>query len=84
MSSALHLFSLLIPFFLPVSSPTVLDFPKRPPWNYQMTKEQLLAREEKCFRDYLEGIYSTYQPSQLSYFEHNLEVRGCRAQSVPK
>ncbi|XP_006275314.1 guanine nucleotide-binding protein-like 1 [Alligator mississippiensis] len=55
-------------------SGSVLDFPKRPPWNYQMTKEQLLAREEKCFRDYLEGIYSTYQPSQLSYFEHNLET----------
>ncbi|XP_074872282.1 guanine nucleotide-binding protein-like 1 isoform X2 [Carettochelys insculpta] len=39
-----------------------------------MSKEQLLAREEKCFREYLEGIYSTYQPSQLSYFEHNLET----------
>lgn len=52
----------------------VLDFPKRPPWNYQMTKEQLLVREEKCFREYLENIYSAFQPSQLSYFEHNLEV----------
>uniref|UniRef100_A0A8D0HG25 Guanine nucleotide-binding protein-like 1 n=1 Tax=Sphenodon punctatus TaxID=8508 RepID=A0A8D0HG25_SPHPU len=55
-------------------SGSVLDFPKRPPWNYQMSKEQLLAREEKCFRDYLESIYSTYQSSQLSYFEHNLET----------
>uniref|UniRef100_A0A8C0G0A9 Guanine nucleotide-binding protein-like 1 n=1 Tax=Chelonoidis abingdonii TaxID=106734 RepID=A0A8C0G0A9_CHEAB len=55
-------------------SGSVLDFPKRPPWSYQMSKEQLLVREEKCFRDYLEGIYSTYQPSQLSYFEHNLET----------
>ncbi|EMP27863.1 Guanine nucleotide-binding protein-like 1 [Chelonia mydas] len=55
-------------------SGSVLDFPKRPPWSYQMSKEQLLLREEKCFRDYLEGIYSTYQPSQLSYFEHNLET----------
>ncbi|XP_003217991.1 guanine nucleotide-binding protein-like 1 [Anolis carolinensis] len=53
---------------------SVLDFPKRPPWSYQMTKEQLLAREEKCFRDYLENIYTTFQPSQLSYFEHNLET----------
>ncbi|XP_075769564.1 guanine nucleotide-binding protein-like 1 [Pelodiscus sinensis] len=55
-------------------SGSVLDFPKRPPWSYQMSKEQVLAREEKCFRDYLEGIYSTYQPCQLSYFEHNLET----------
>ncbi|XP_042303277.1 guanine nucleotide-binding protein-like 1 isoform X2 [Sceloporus undulatus] len=53
---------------------SVLDFPKRPPWSYQMTKEQLLAREEKCFREYLENIYATFQPSQLSYFEHNLET----------
>ncbi|XP_066470746.1 guanine nucleotide-binding protein-like 1 isoform X1 [Tiliqua scincoides] len=52
----------------------VLDFPKRPPWNYQMTKDQLFAREEKCFREYLENIYSAFQPSQLSYFEHNLET----------
>ncbi|XP_020667970.1 guanine nucleotide-binding protein-like 1 isoform X1 [Pogona vitticeps] len=53
---------------------SVLDFPKRPPWSYEMTKDQLLAREEKCFREYLENIYSTFQPSQLSYFEHNLET----------
>uniref|UniRef100_A0A8C6X0T0 Guanine nucleotide-binding protein-like 1 n=1 Tax=Naja naja TaxID=35670 RepID=A0A8C6X0T0_NAJNA len=53
---------------------SVLDFPKRPPWNYQMSKDQLLAREEKCFREYLENIYSTFQPNQLSYFEHNLET----------
>ncbi|XP_044278412.1 guanine nucleotide-binding protein-like 1 isoform X2 [Varanus komodoensis] len=53
---------------------SALDFPKRPPWNYQMTKEQVLAQEEKCFREYLENIYSTFQPSQLSYFEHNLET----------
>ncbi|XP_053147828.1 guanine nucleotide-binding protein-like 1 isoform X3 [Hemicordylus capensis] len=53
---------------------SVLDFPRRPPWNYQMTKEQLLVREEKCFREYLENIYSTFQPKQLSYFEHNLET----------
>lgn len=53
---------------------SVLDFPKRPPWNYQMTKDQLLAREEKCFREYLENIYSAFQSNQLSYFEHNLET----------
>ncbi|XP_069098059.1 guanine nucleotide-binding protein-like 1 [Pleurodeles waltl] len=53
---------------------SVLDFPKRPPWNYQMAKELLLAREEKSFLGYLENIYSTFNPTQLSYFEHNLET----------
>ncbi|XP_051899706.1 LOW QUALITY PROTEIN: guanine nucleotide-binding protein-like 1 [Pristis pectinata] len=53
---------------------SVLDFPKRSPWNYTMTKEQLLVQEEKAFRDYLEKIYSTFDPTKLSYFEHNLET----------
>ncbi|XP_069491448.1 guanine nucleotide-binding protein-like 1 [Ambystoma mexicanum] len=53
---------------------SVLDFPKRPPWNYQMAKELLLAREEKSFLSYLENIYSTFNPTQLSYFDHNLET----------
>ncbi|XP_062904203.1 guanine nucleotide-binding protein-like 1 [Mobula hypostoma] len=53
---------------------SVLDFPKRSPWNYSMTKEQLLVQEEKAFREYLEKIYSTFDPAKLSYFEHNLET----------
>ncbi|XP_041068536.1 guanine nucleotide-binding protein-like 1 [Carcharodon carcharias] len=53
---------------------SVLDFPKRSPWNYTMTKEQLLVQEEKAFREYLEKIYSTFDPVKLSYFEHNLET----------
>ncbi len=53
---------------------SVLDIPCRPPWNYAMSKAQLQELEEKHFHDYLTGIYAKYQPSQLSYFEHNLEV----------
>ncbi|KAK6469967.1 guanine nucleotide-binding protein-like 1 [Huso huso] len=53
---------------------TVLDFPKRPPWDYTMSKEKLLQIEEKSFREYLEQVYSQYKPTQLSYFEHNLET----------
>lgn len=53
---------------------SVLDFPKRSPWNYTMSKEQLLVQEEKAFREYLEKIYSTFDPAALSYFEHNLET----------
>ena len=29
---------------------TVLDMPKRPFWDYQMSTEKVLAREEKYFR----------------------------------
>ena len=29
---------------------TVLDMPKRPSWDYQMSAEKVLAREEKYFR----------------------------------
>ena len=54
---------------------TVLDIPKRPPWSYSMTKEQVESQEEAMFEDYLQKIYSQYNPNRLSYFEHNLEVR---------
>ena len=53
---------------------TVLDIPKRPPWSYSMTKEQVEAQEEAMFEEYLKKIYSQHKPERLSYFEHNLEV----------
>ncbi|XP_051776366.1 guanine nucleotide-binding protein-like 1 isoform X2 [Erpetoichthys calabaricus] len=53
---------------------SVLDFPKRPVWDYHMSKEQVLEREEKSFQEYLNRIYCQYEPTQLSYFEHNLET----------
>ncbi|XP_043533808.1 guanine nucleotide-binding protein-like 1 [Chiloscyllium plagiosum] len=53
---------------------SVLDFPKRSPWSYTMSKEQLLVQEEKAFREYLDKIYRTFDPMKLSYFEHNLET----------
>ncbi len=54
---------------------SALDMPQRPPWSYSMSKAQLQEVEEKHLQDYLKKIYSNYRPSQLSYFEHNLEVR---------
>ena len=54
---------------------TVLDIPKRPPWSYSMTKEQVERQEEAMFEEYLQKIYSQHKPEKLSYFEHNLEVR---------
>ena len=40
---------------------TVLDIPKRPPWSYSMTKEQVKAQEEAMFKEYLK-IYSQHKP----------------------
>ena len=40
---------------------TVLDIPKRPPWSYSMTKEQVEAQEEAMFEEYLK-IYSQHKP----------------------
>ncbi|CAI9621559.1 unnamed protein product [Staurois parvus] len=53
---------------------SVLDFPKRPAWNYDMSKEAVQLQEEKSFRDYLQKIYESHNPRDLSYFEHNLET----------
>ncbi|KAI7880137.1 P-loop containing nucleoside triphosphate hydrolase protein [Lichtheimia hyalospora FSU 10163] len=56
--------------------PDTMDFPKRPPWNYNMSKEQLEKRENEYFQEWVQGIYDRYegQQSSLSWFERNLEV----------
>ncbi|XP_072286041.1 guanine nucleotide-binding protein-like 1 [Pyxicephalus adspersus] len=53
---------------------SVLDFPKRPRWNYDMSKEAVQSQEEKAFRNYLQKIYEMHNPRDLSYFDHNLET----------
>ncbi|XP_019948555.1 guanine nucleotide-binding protein-like 1 [Paralichthys olivaceus] len=51
-----------------------LGFPRRPPWNYEMTRESLLRKEEKSFREYLDDLHSSKPLGSLSHFEHNLET----------
>ncbi|KAK5621160.1 hypothetical protein CRENBAI_012607 [Crenichthys baileyi] len=51
-----------------------LCFPRRPSWTYEMTRESLLRKEEKSYRDYLEDLHSRNPPGSLSHFEHNLET----------
>lgn len=53
---------------------SVLDIPKRPPWDYSMSKQQLEAREEKYFQKYVAGIMEEHTAKELSYFEMNLET----------
>ncbi|XP_061770820.1 guanine nucleotide-binding protein-like 1 [Nerophis ophidion] len=51
-----------------------LGFPRRPPWNYKMSREDLLRKEEKSYRQYLDELNSRNPPGSLSHFEHNLET----------
>ncbi|KAI8092240.1 uncharacterized protein B0P05DRAFT_525405 [Gilbertella persicaria] len=52
-----------------------IEFPKRPTWNYDMTKEQVEEQETNSFNEWIESIEETYgQNQQLSWFERNLEV----------
>ncbi|XP_066437651.1 guanine nucleotide-binding protein-like 1 [Eleutherodactylus coqui] len=53
---------------------SVLDFPKRPAWSYEMSKEAVLSQEERAFKEYLQKIYEKHSPQELSYFDHNLET----------
>ncbi|CAG8502968.1 3044_t:CDS:10 [Ambispora gerdemannii] len=53
---------------------TIIEFPKRPPWNHQMSKEELIANEKKYFQRWLKDIYDRWGKEELSFFEHNLEV----------
>lgn len=51
--------------------PPEINMPKRPPWNFNMSKEQLELREQKYFTEYLKNIEKL---SSISYFELNLET----------
>ncbi|XP_076179653.1 nucleostemin 4 isoform X2 [Ptiloglossa arizonensis] len=51
--------------------PPEIDMPKRPSWDYNMSKEQLELREQKYFTEYLKGMRNL---STISYFELNLET----------
>ncbi|KAL7715619.1 Guanine nucleotide-binding protein-like 1 (Trinotate prediction) [Entamoeba marina] len=50
-----------------------LDIITRPPWNYDMTSEELNRNEKKVFTKWITNIIDTYQGS-INYFESNLET----------
>ncbi|KAF9938979.1 Guanine nucleotide-binding-like protein 1 [Modicella reniformis] len=54
--------------------PEVIGFPKRPKWDYSMSREQLEKNETQMFEEWMDSIYNRYPTEGLSYFEHNLEV----------
>lgn len=53
---------------------TDLDFPKRPKWSYDLSKEALEARENKYFTEYVKSIEEKFSKKELSFFELNLET----------
>lgn len=52
------------------------DFPKRPEWTFEMSKEKLDYNENKSFRDFMQAIEKRHHEDkrQLSYCELNLET----------
>ncbi|XP_056637877.1 guanine nucleotide-binding protein-like 1 [Diorhabda sublineata] len=52
----------------------VLDFPKRPPWDYSLEKTQLEAQEQRYFTEYVKGIQEKFDWKELSLFELNIET----------
>lgn len=52
------------------------DFPIRPPWNFQMKKETLLANEERYFFKYITALEKSHfdDMKSLSYCELNIET----------
>ncbi|CAB3238224.1 unnamed protein product [Arctia plantaginis] len=54
--------------------PAGVSFPKRPPWDFNMTPAQLDAQEQRYFKNYVDQLQSTLHWKNMSYFELNLET----------
>ncbi|KAK3815482.1 MAG: hypothetical protein J3Q66DRAFT_344864 [Benniella sp.] len=54
--------------------PKVIGFPKRPKWDYSMSRQEVEKNETRMFEEWMDSIYEHYPTEELSYFEHNLEV----------
>ncbi|KAI8973520.1 P-loop containing nucleoside triphosphate hydrolase protein [Mycotypha africana] len=52
-----------------------LEFPKRPIWNYTMSKEEVEQHEQEAFDHWMQSMEERYgESNQLSWYERNLEV----------
>ncbi|KAJ1674715.1 hypothetical protein EV182_002716 [Spiromyces aspiralis] len=51
-----------------------IDIPTRPPWTFDMTKEQVEHREREYFERWLRKIDELKAADKISLFEKNLEV----------
>lgn len=51
-----------------------IEFPKRPVWDYDMSKEEVERQETESFEHWVNAVEENYGEDQLSWFERNLEV----------
>ncbi|GLV45889.1 Phosphofructokinase [Carabus blaptoides fortunei] len=51
-----------------------VDFPKRPDWSYNMNRQELEAREQRYFTEYINNMEKKIEWKNMSYFELNLET----------
>ncbi|XP_053622721.1 guanine nucleotide-binding protein-like 1 [Plodia interpunctella] len=54
--------------------PDELTFPKRPPWDFNMTPAQLDSQEQRYFKHYIDKLQASDHWKDVSYFELNLET----------
>lgn len=54
--------------------PSELDFPQRPPWNFDMSAAELSNQEQKYFTEYIASLEKSPHWNSMSYFELNLET----------
>ncbi|CAH1642692.1 unnamed protein product [Spodoptera littoralis] len=54
--------------------PADVSFPKRPPWDFNMTPAQLDAQEQRYFKNYIDILQASEHWKKMSYFELNLET----------
>uniref|UniRef100_A0A2H1V2N2 Guanine nucleotide-binding protein-like 1 n=1 Tax=Spodoptera frugiperda TaxID=7108 RepID=A0A2H1V2N2_SPOFR len=54
--------------------PADVSFPKRPPWDFNMSPAQLDAQEQRYFKNYIDGLQASEHWKNMSYFELNLET----------
>ncbi|KAI9596719.1 P-loop containing nucleoside triphosphate hydrolase protein [Syncephalis fuscata] len=54
--------------------PAVVDFPKRPKWRREQSKEALERQEKNYFEHWMQDLLKAHPNGQLCFFERNLEV----------
>lgn len=51
-----------------------LGMPRRPAWDYTMSKAAVEEQEQRAFDAFLQQVHSLPDAARLGYFEHNLET----------
>eukprot|EP00762_Andalucia_godoyi_P002576 ANDGO_03390.mRNA.1 GTPase LSG1-2 len=52
----------------------LVQVPRRPEWTYEMSREEVEKNEEEMFQRWMMDVFSRFKPTELNYFECNLEM----------